>query len=327
MTSMLVLDNYRAYYRTLKGYVRAVDGVNLEIYDGEILGLIGESGSGKSTLVMSLVLPKPPLVIVGGSARFYDIELTRLPLSERRKILLYEISIIPQYALDALPAIKKIKSFLRDLARDKGVDEEDVIAKFVERIKVIGLPREVLDMYPIELSGGMRQRVVIALATLFSPKLLIADEPTSALDVSTQRQVLELLVSLKETGIVRSIIFVTHDIASVRQIADRIAIMYAGKIVEVGDLEDVIREPMHPYTLGLIKAVPTLGINYKQRKLYGLPGSSPNLIDPPPGCRFHPRCPYSMPICKEKEPPPMVIGRRVVSCWLYSKSVVRGDLD
>ncbi len=317
MATLLSLKDYKVYYRTLRGWVRAVDGVNLDVVDGEILGLIGESGSGKSTLVMSIALPKPPLVVMGGAAIFRGIDLVKLSARDRRELLLKEISLVPQYALDALPVIKKIKAFLRDLARDKGVDEEEVLERFVERARFMGLPREVVDMYPIELSGGMRQRVVIAIATLFSPRLLIADEPTSALDVSTQRQVLELLLELRDTRIVGSIVFVTHDIASVRQIADRIAVMYAGKVVEVGYIEDVIREPLHPYTAKLIEAVPRLGVNYKTKRLRGLPGSPPSLLNPPPGCRFHPRCPYALPVCAKKEPPRLVIGNRVVSCWKY----------
>ncbi len=321
MTTILKLENYKVYYETPNGYVRAVDGVNLEVEKGEILGLIGESGCGKSTLVMSLVLPKPPMKIMGGRALLGKIDLTKLSWDERRKILLTKLSIIPQYALDALPVIKKIGAFLSDLAKDKNIPEDQVIEKFIERIKLVGLPTNVIDMYPLELSGGMRQRVIIALSTIFSPDLLIADEPTSALDVSTQRQVLELLRNLRDTGIVKSIIFVTHDIASVRQIADRIAVMYAGKIVEISSVEEIIKNPLHPYTQGLIRAVPVLGINYKKKRLSGLPGQPPNLLNPPSGCRFYPRCKYATPKCIKEEPPSVNINSRIVSCWLYVKEV------
>lgn len=318
MLMILKLDGYRVYYKTLSGYVKAVDGINLSVREHEIIGLIGESGCGKSTLALSLVLPKPPMKIMGGRADFLGIDLTRIPWKKRREILLSKLSIIPQYALDSLPVIKKIRDFLRDIAKDKGVDEEEVFERFRERISLIGLPREIIDMYPIELSGGMRQRVVIALATLFSPALLIADEPTSALDVTTQRHVLELFTELRDNNIVGSIIFVTHDIASVRQIADKLAVMYAGKIVEYGDLEEVIREPLHPYTRGLIGAVPTLGINYKKRRLKGLAGSPPSLLNPPPGCRFAPRCPYAREECRINDPPLIVLdNNRAVKCWLY----------
>lgn len=321
MSVILKLENYKVYYKVFGGTVKAVDGVNLDVRRGEILGIIGESGCGKSTLVQSLVLPKPPMFIVGGSAKLLDsIELTKLNSSERRKILLTKMALVPQYVLDALPVIKKIRVFLKDLAKDKNIEYEKLVTIFNERLKLVNLPSKVLDMYPLELSGGMRQRVVIALSTLFSPDLLIADEPTSALDVVTQRYVLELIRDLVDQKIVGSVTFITHDIASIRQIADRIATMYAGKIIEVGLLEDVMSSPLHPYTGMLIKSVPTLEQSYKITRLSGLAGVPPSLLNPPLGCRFNPRCPFAMDICRRDEPPLIVIDKeRNVSCWLYSK--------
>ncbi len=323
MPPVLTLKEYKVYYRTLSGYVKAVDGVNFVVNEGEIVGLVGESGCGKSTLVLSLVLPKPPMIIMGGEARLREIDLVKLTWRERRRILLIKLSLIPQYALNALPVIKKIRDLLKDIARDKEVDQGEIIELFKERIRFIGLPQDVLEMYPLELSGGMRQRVVIAISTLFSPDLLIADEPTSALDVTTQRHVIELFTELRNTGIIKSLIFVTHDIATVRQIADKLAVMYAGKIVEYGDLEDIIKDSLHPYTKALISAVPTLGINYKWKRLKGLSGSPPSLLNPPKGCRFHPRCPYAMNICSAKEPPEYKLDHRIVYCWLYSQEKVK----
>ncbi|MEM0490229.1 MAG: ABC transporter ATP-binding protein [Ignisphaera sp.] len=321
MSSVLKLEKYKVYYRTFVGTVKAVDGVDLDVRRGEILGIIGESGCGKSTLVQSLVLPKSPMFIAGGSAKLLDsIELTKLSSKERRKILLTKIALIPQYVLDAIPVIKKINVFLRDLAKDKKMKYEDVFNTFIDRLKLVNLPQKVLDMYPLELSGGMRQRVVIALSTLFKPDLLIADEPTSALDVVTQRYVLELLRDLVTQKLVGSIVFITHDISSIRQIGDRIATMYAGKIVEVGKLEEVISSPLHPYTTMLIKSVPKLENSYRVSRLVGLAGAPPSLVNPPPGCRFHSRCPFAMDICRREEPPLTNIDRdRYVSCWLYSK--------
>lgn len=319
MKVVLELKDYKVYYRTFSGYVRAVDGVNLEIREGEILGLIGESGSGKSTLATGLVRPRPPLFIAGGSARLGEIELTNISEEERRKLLLTRLAIVPQYSLDALPVIKRIRGLLKDIAKTKGVTEKEVIDRFNERRKIMGLPENVVDMYPVELSGGMRQRVVISLATLFSPDLLVTDEPTSALDVSTQRRVLELLRDLRDRGIVKSILFITHDIAAIRQIADRIAVMYAGKIVEVGDVEDMVNRPYHPYTRALRGAVPTIGINYKLKKLVGLGGNPPDLRNPPSGCRFHPRCPYVTEVCRSSEPKLTNMDGRLVACWLASK--------
>ncbi|MEM4614031.1 MAG: ABC transporter ATP-binding protein [Desulfurococcaceae archaeon] len=173
-------------------------------------------------------------------------------------------------------------------------------------------------MYPLELSGRMKQRVVIAISTLFKPRLLIADEPTSALDVVTQRQVLELLRDLRDRGVAGSILFITHDIASIRQIADKVATMYAGRI-ETGPLESVVKDPLHPYTSLLIRSVPSINASYKVRRLTGLGGSPPSLLHPPRGCRFHPRCPYAMPTCSEQEPYLVDLNDRWVACWLYSK--------
>ena len=320
-TTVLRLKEYRVYYKTFTGIVRAVDGVDLEVRRGEVLGIIGESGCGKSTMVQSLVLPKPPMFIAGGSATLLgEIDLAKIDSSKRREVLLKNIALIPQYVMDALPAIKKIKVFIKDLAKDKGVEYEELVGKFVERLKLVNLPREVLDMYPIQLSGGMKQRVIISIATLFNPDLLIADEPTSALDVVTQRYVLELLRDLVNQKIAGSLMFITHDIASIRQIANRIATMYAGKIVEVGPLEDVVSSPLHPYTAMLIKSVPTIEQSYKATRLSGLAGSPPSLINPPPGCRFHPRCPYAMDVCRREEPPMIEVEKgRFVACWLYTK--------
>lgn len=316
---VLVVENYRVYYKTLSGYVRAVDGVNLTIRRGEIVGLIGESGCGKSTFAQSIVLPKYPMKYMGGSVVLNEhLDLAKASWSERRKILLKEISLIPQYALDALPVIKKIKSFLTDLAKDKGIPPSELVDLFQERAKQVNLPSRVLDMYPLELSGGMRQRVVIAISTLFKPSLLIADEPTSALDVVTQRQVLELLKQLRDQGVIGSLLFITHDVASVRQIADRIVTMYAGKVVEDGPVESVVKKPLHPYTQLLISSIPQLGTSHRDRRLKGLGGTPPSLVNPPPGCRFHPRCPFAMDICRREEPPMVEVEEdRFASCWLY----------
>ncbi|MEM2014528.1 MAG: ABC transporter ATP-binding protein, partial [Desulfurococcaceae archaeon] len=218
---MLEAEDYRVYYKTLSGYIRAVDGVHIKVYSGLIVGIIGESGCGKSTLAQSIVYPKYPMFYAGGKLVFDEkYNLTEIPLNERKKLLLTHLAYIPQYALDALPVIKKIGNFIADIAKDKGVSKEELLSLFKERLKQVNLPMKVLDMYPIELSGGMRQRVVIAITTLFKPKLLIADEPTSALDVVTQRQVLELLRDLRDQKLVEALVMISHDVASIRQIAD-----------------------------------------------------------------------------------------------------------
>lgn len=316
----LEISDYRVYYKTLSGYVKAVDGADLEIHAGQIVGLIGESGCGKSTLAQSLVMLKYPMVYKGGSVFLSgEYDLTKMTPEERRRVLLKELSIIPQYALDALPVIKKIKAFVKDLARDKGMSEREVVEVFKERIKQVNLPDRILDMYPLELSGGMRQRVVIAVSTLFKPNLLIADEPTSALDVVTQRQVLELLKKLRDDQVIRSLLFITHDVASIRQIADRIATMYAGKIVEEGPVDAMLKDPLHPYTKLLVRSIPPIGLSHREMKLRGLAGSPPSLFNPPSGCRFHPRCPHAMERCEIEEPPKIRENNHTVSCWLHVK--------
>ena len=313
---MLRVEDLRVYYKTLSGYVRAVDGVTFTLSKGEILGIAGESGSGKSTLVNYIILPKPPMVRIAGSIVYRGIDLTSITPGELSKIRYTDISIVPQYAMDALSPTKRIRTIIRDLTRGRA--EGDIEERARERLRMVGLPGDVLDRYPIELSGGMRQRVVLVISTLLDPDVLIADEVTSALDVTMQRAVLEMLASFRDTGIVRSIILVSHDIAALYQVADRIMIMYAGKISEIGPAEEVIGNPLHPYTRALIDSVPRLGVRYKTRRLTGLKGEPPRLASPPTGCRFHPRCSVAEERCRVREPPPARVGKRTVYCWLYT---------
>jgi len=319
---LLEVKNLKAYYRTFFGVVRAVDGVSFELYRGEILGIIGESGCGKSSLVQSIVLPKPPLYVVEGSVLLHEngrtVDLAKLDSKARRSFLGTRISLVPQYVMDALPTVRRVRDVLRDIAREKNLDYEELRRLFIKRLRDVNLDESVLDRYPLELSGGMRQRTILALATLFNPDVLIADEPASALDLVSQRQVLELLRQLRDEKIVGSVIFITHDIASVRQIADRVLVMYAGKIIENGTIEDVVKEPLHPYTKVLISSVPPLGVSYAERRLEGLRGAPPSLLNPPSGCRFAPRCYYAFARCMKEEPPLFKTeGGRLVSCWLY----------
>lgn len=321
MKTILEVRDLKACYKTPFGSIRAVDGVSFELKEGEVLGIIGESGSGKSTLAQSIVLPKPPLYVTGGSVLLNvdgsSLDLVRLDSSNRKHILGSKISLIPQYVMDALPTVRKIKHLLKDLAREKGYSYEELKNLFVKRLREVNLSESIVERYPLELSGGMKQRTIIVLATLFNPSVLIADEPTSALDVVSQRQVLELLLQLRDTGTVKSIIYITHDIATVRQIADKVMVMYAGKVVEIGGLEDVISQPLHPYTKALIGSVPELRVSHYERRLEGLKGSPPNLRNPPEGCRFRTRCPYAVARCTE-DPPSIRVGEdRIVNCWLY----------
>lgn len=319
--ALLEAEGVKAYYSIRQGYVKAVDDLDLSIEKGITLGLAGESGCGKSTLVNTLMMNvKPPLQLVDGT-----IALDGKVISEMDRSTLKEsvwgvlISIVPQSALNALMPTKRILDFIKDVMGHHMSDSESgIVSKAEKRFEELNLSVEALSLYPHELSGGMKQRAVIAVSTLLNPKLLIVDEPTSALDVSTQKQVLKMLMDLKNTGITESMIFVTHDIAVLRQIADRIAIMYAGKMVELASSEDILYDAKHPYTYSLINAVVTPEPEVRKRGLMSIPGEPPNLLDPPKGCRFHPRCPKAMSICRSTEP---ILAEpeegRLVSCHLY----------
>ncbi len=326
--NIVEVENLKAYYFVRNGIVRAVDGIDLAIDKNMIVGIVGESGCGKSTLARALSMSlEPPLKIVEGSITIDGIKISEMPVDEvRRKILGIKVALIPQSAMNALIPTIKVKNFIRDVLKEKtDYSLQEIHELAMKRFKELNLPLNTLDMYPFELSGGMRQRVLIAIATLLNPSLLIADEPTSALDVSTQRIVLEALYDIYRKGLVKSIIFISHDIATVRQIADMIVVMYAGKIVEKGATEDIINEPLHPYSKGLMFSIltpePQIKERVKKREDIILRGEPPSLIIPPPGCRFHPRCPYAMDICRKEEPKIIEVERnRFVSCWLYLKA-------
>ena len=319
--ALLEAEGVKAYYSIRQGYVKAVDDLDLAIEKGITLGLAGESGCGKSTLVNTLMMNvKPPLHLVAGT-----IALDGKVISEMDRSMLKEnvwgvlISIVPQSALNALMPTKRILDFIKDvMGHHMSGSESEVVSKAEKRFEELNLSVEALSLYPHELSGGMKQRAVIAVSTLLNPKLLIVDEPTSALDVSTQKQVLKMLMDLKNTGITESMIFVTHDIAVLRQIADRIAIMYAGKMVESGSTEDILYDAKHPYTYSLVNSVVTPEPEVRKRGLISIPGEPPNLLDPPKGCRFHPRCPKVMGICNSTEP--VIVESEagwLVSCHLF----------
>jgi peptide/nickel transport system ATP-binding protein len=319
--SLLEAKDVKAYYSIRQGYVKAVDDLDLVIEKGITLGLAGESGCGKSTLVNTLMMNvKPPLYLVDGT-----IDLDGKVISEMDRSTLKKdvwgviVSLVPQSALNALMPTKRMLDFIRDvMSHHLDVSESELVSRAEKRFEELNLPVEALSLYPHELSGGMKQRAVIAVSTLLNPKLLIVDEPTSALDVSTQKQVLKMLMDLKNTGITESLIFVTHDIAVLRQIADRIAIMYAGKMVELGSTDGILYDSKHPYTYSLINAVVTPEPEVRKRGLISIAGEPPNLLDPPKGCRFHPRCLKAMNICRSVEPVPVEVGEsRLVSCHLF----------
>jgi peptide/nickel transport system ATP-binding protein len=281
-------------------FVKALDGVSIYIRKGEVLGVVGESGSGKTTLGKILATLEKP---TSGSLIFMGIEIN----DNNEEIVRKHVHMVFQNPATSVNPRMRVKDIVKEAMKNK--DEE----KVKELLEEVGLDYNyVKDKYPRELSGGQLQRVAIARALAKEPDFLILDEPTSALDASVQSQILNLLVDLqKERNL--TYLFITHNIAVARFIADRAIIMYAGKVVEEGDTREVISEPMHPYTQALLNSVPELG----KKELKPPSGEVPSLINPPSGCRFHPRCPFAMQICKEREPPLVEVNGRRVACWLY----------
>lgn len=317
---VLELRNLKSYYRVLKGDVKAVDGVSFGVKRGEILGVAGESGCGKSTLANSLILRKPPLKHIFGQALLNGEDIMQMPPKEFRRLRLRKISVIPQYALDAFSPTKKIQTFISDLVREHGINPNRQFFDHVnKRLKIVNLDESVLGRYPIELSGGMKQRVVMVISTLLDPDLVIADEITSALDVSSQRFAATMLVNLRDQGIIGSAIFITHDLSILYQIADRILIMYAGHLAEIGPIDELIENPRHPYTQALISSLPKVGVQIRDERLQGIKGTPPELLDIEPGCRFRYRCLYRTDECEKTPQSEMVDRGHFVACWNYQK--------
>ncbi len=317
----LKVDALTVYYQSLRGDVKAVDGATFEIADGEIMGLAGESGCGKSTLGKSLIRMDTRMKYVSGSVELDGKELPIWDDSAMNAFRFKEVSIIPQYALSALNPTRRIGTMATELLRSRNAHLDAVLPEFKRRLKLVGLPEDVLDRYPIELSGGMKQRVVMVLSSLLDPSLLIADEVTSALDVSTQRAVAELLVEFRDRGFVKSMIVITHDLSVLYQIADTILVMYAGKLAEKAPAATIIDASQHPYTQLLLSSLPEVGVRFAEKRLKGIPGRPPPLIDPPTGCRFRARCPLAFAHCEE-EPPFVPIGPDHASaCWKASAKV------
>jgi peptide/nickel transport system ATP-binding protein len=299
--------------------LRAVDKVTFEVNDEEIFGIVGESGSGKSTLAKAVLrLLEPPGYIRSGHVNFEGINLIELNEEELNKIRWRKISYVPQSSMNALNPLMKIGDQIIEVIKTHGFKNvsKEVINRQIEELLVsVGLAPEVARMYPHELSGGMRQRVIIAMATVFNPVLIVADEPTTALDVVVQRGILQLLNMIK-IKYKSSIILISHDIAVQAEVADKIAVMYAGKIVEIGNIRDVLKKPLHPYTQALISSTPS---NLKKEVLKGLSGNPPDLRQLFLGCRFYPRCKYYKPgLCDKVEPHLQKIGDRLVACHLYT---------
>jgi peptide/nickel transport system ATP-binding protein len=314
----LRVDDLKVYYRTLHGDVQALDGVTFGIGDGEIMGLAGESGCGKSTLGNSLIYLTGRMKYIGGKVELDGDEMPVWDFEAMNEFRFKRVSVIPQYAMSALNPTRRIGRMTAELLRSRGVAYKSVAAELVRRLELVGLSDEVLGMYPIELSGGMKQRTVMVLSTLLDPSLLIADEITSALDVSTQKAVAEMLVEFRERGFVKSMIVITHDISILYQIADTILVMYAGHLAEKAPAGVIIDSPRHPYPRLLISSLPEVGIRYEEKRLVGIPGTPPSLLGPPAGCRFRDRCPLAFDKCVEQPPFVEVEPGHFVACWKES---------
>jgi len=329
---LLQVRNLKTFFYTEDGVVRAVDGVDLDVYPGEVLGLVGESGCGKSVTSLSIMrLISPPGKIVEGEILLKGVNLLELPENEMIKVRGNRISMIFQQPQTALNPVFKVNDQIGEVLNiHQDFGKEAGRARAVELLKMVGIPdaERRAEAYPHELSGGMAQRVMIAMALACVPEVLIADEPTTALDVTIQAQILELMLEMREK-MDTSIILITHDLGVIAEMAERVAVMYAGEIVEQADVDSLFEQPLHPYTQGLIGSIPVLG-EIKER-LDVIPGSVPNLVDLPPGCRFAPRCAarekFGLKICTEVKPDLREVKpNHTVRCWLYENSEEHGHI-
>lgn len=333
MTDKIILQvkNLKTYFHTDEGVVKAVDGVSYDLHAGEILGIVGESGSGKSVSNLSIMnlIPNPPGKIEAGEITFHDKNILDMSDRELEELRGNKISMIFQDPMTSLnPFLKISKQMIETIQLHQNLNKTDARAKAVDMLRLAGIPapEERIDAYPHQFSGGMRQRVMIAMGLSCNPEILIADEPTSALDVTIQAQILEIMQDLsKRLG--TSIILITHSLGVVAGMCDNINVMYAGRIVERGRTEDIFADSKHPYTTGLIKSVPRLDKETKD-SLYSIPGQPPNVIDLPSCCPFFPRCEHAISVCKKKYPPLATFANgHTASCWLYAKPEEIAEAD
>src|SRR6187455_1462053 len=301
--ALLDVKDLRTSFRTEDGIVKAVDGVSFSVEKGQTLGIVGESGCGKSVTCLTIMGLNPKKnTITSGEALWKGQDLLTMKSSALRQIRGSEISMIFQDPMTSLNPVHTIGRQLEEaILLHRDVTKKSARARALELLKAVGIPRAErrIDDYPHQFSGGMRQRVMIAMALINNPDLIIADEPTTALDVTTQAQILALLKRLQE-DFGSAVIMITHDLGVVAEVADDVIVMYAARIVERGAVRSIFNEPRHPYTWGLMGSLPRLDVNVE--RLYQIPGQPPSLLNPPVGCRFHPRCAFAMPVCREKDP-------------------------
>ena len=316
---LLTVENLRTTFRTDDGPVGAVDGVSLSVDAGQVLGIVGESGCGKSAMSLSIMGLLPKSATVEGSIRLGERELVGLPSGELRKLRGDDMAMIFQDPMTSLNPVMTIGWQLIEAVRlHQKVSKTEARRRALESLAAVGIPspEDRLRSYPLELSGGMRQRVMIAMALLNRPRLLIADEPTTALDVTTQAQILQLMRDLR-TEVDAAIVLITHDLGVVAELCDEVAVMYAGRVVERASVDELFARPQHPYTWGLLASLP--GRSLAEERLHQIPGTPPSLLRPPPGCRFAPRCPFAMAHCTA-DPAPVLTGtgrgETAVACHL-----------
>ncbi|WP_022670624.1 ABC transporter ATP-binding protein [Hippea alviniae] len=314
---LVEIKNLGIRYLTRKGVIKAVDGINLTINEEESLGIVGESGCGKSTFGTAIMRLLPQNSKIEGNIFFKDRDLLKLNNEEMRKLRGKEIAMIFQDPMTSLNPIMRIRDHFFELFKVHHPDmrKEEMVEIASESLKSVGVDPKRLNNYPFEFSGGMRQRVMIAIAISLKPSLLIADEPTTALDVVVQEQIMQVLKKLKKTRKM-SIMLITHDMGIVAELAETVAVMYAGHLVEYGEVKELYNNPLHPYTQLLLQSIPNVKLEDMELKF--IPGSLPDPKNLPKGCRFSPRCPFAKEICSQKEPPDITIGEnRRVKCWLY----------
>lgn len=319
---LLEVSGLKTYFKDRKGQVTAVDGVDFTLRKGETLGIVGESGCGKSVTSMSILHLLPPgAQIVGGTIRFKGRDITHLSPKEMAKLRGKEIAMIFQEPMTSLNPVYTVGWQISEMIRQhEPISRKQARERAIEMLRLVNIPapEKRVDEYPHELSGGMRQRVMIAMALSCNPELLIADEPTTALDVTIQAQILDLMRSLKKT-LNTSIMMITHDLGVVAEMSDYVLVMYAGMVMEYSDVTALFNRPLHPYTQGLIKALPRL--DDPKDNLYAIDGTVPSLYDLPNGCRFWPRCPYAAERCKQEVPKLYEVGSRKVRCFRYESGL------
>ena len=331
---LLEVQNLVTQFRTDRGIAKAVNGVSFDVYEDEVLGIVGESGSGKSVTALSVMrlIPDPPGKIVEGSIRLDGKEILDLPIEEMRGLRGNDIGMIFQEPMTSLNPVYTIGYQMKEgILLHQKVDDEEATKRAVEMLSLVGIPspEKRMNDYPHQFSGGMRQRVMIAMALSNNPKLLIADEPTTALDVTIQAQILELMIKLQKQRQGSSIILITHDLAVVAETCDRVIVMYGGKIQEVGTVRQIFNNPLHPYTQGLLESIPHPTPGYKAERLRAIRGNVPNIMELPKACKFNTRCDYAMhPICFDLEPGLAEIEPdHFVRCHLYEESTREARIE